>query len=559
MGIFDAFSSIFTGPEKIDPYNPDASKFQYGGQNEQEFGALAGNLSQRTAPQADYSKMAEGRNYGAMSRGDQNFAINQYKSILANPKGSIAQQQLQAGQDANVAAMAGMAKSGDASQRAGAGRQAMVQGGMMQAQTNQQAALLQAQERQMATQGLAQAATAQRAQELQLMGIDAQTAQYQAMLEMQSRSLNDQTMLGLKGLGQNASMAQMNAGMGLEGMRSGNAMGAAQFNAGAENQYNAAILGTAATLGAGALAGGGGAPPPQPNPYTATSSSYGSDPRMKEKLASAQSQVRDLKGMLGNVLGTGPRPLEQQRSVSSVKDTVANDADARRMLLEDQVAQGREEERTRKLVSAAQGTGPQPDVITENPGVGQVARDFSTPIEPWEQQLLEKNALRSSGVMQPNEVQASDERSKEKIRTLENALELATSGQAPMAPPGEMQRPMVQQPNVQGLDRAYQQEASRAFGEMEPKTWEYDAEHQQYGRGPQVGIVTSDLKKTPAGRGIMATTPDGMEGFNPGQAASLALAAQADTERRTRRLEEALGLIENDKRQEYRGMGVELR
>lgn len=165
-------------------------------QNRQEW------WQQRESPYVDYSDYVSDRIRGNQSRDAMEAWTKDIQNQLAQSRAgnapSVAQNQLQAGLDANMRqqqAMAAGARGGAAS-RAAADRQAAMAGAQMGMQTNQQAAQLRAQEQianeQMYNAMLSDAYTQMRAQDLQAAGMSGDMAYRQAALEQQQTELNDQ-------------------------------------------------------------------------------------------------------------------------------------------------------------------------------------------------------------------------------------------------------------------------------------------------------------------------------------------------------------------------------
>lgn len=254
MGAAYGLSKLMGGAPQVNPYKPDKDKFKYGGTNEGEWQQKGAAAGARAAPKAGYSQygMDQDRANAGMARQTQNDAVNAYRELLKNPQNSVAQQQLKQGTDANVNNMMSVARSGSGD-NSGAQRQALFGGMQAGAQMNQQAGVLRAQETQAATKGLADAAMQQRTQDLQSMGLDANMAQFQAQMELNQGALNDKYSLGLYGLGQNASMADLNAGMGLEQLKGQQSLGAQTANAQAAASEQGALYGMMGTAGAAGM------------------------------------------------------------------------------------------------------------------------------------------------------------------------------------------------------------------------------------------------------------------------------------------------------------------
>lgn len=183
----------------------------------------------------------------------QQMAFAQQLMNQANGVGpSVAQQQLQAGTDQNIAAQMALAASGRPTNAAYAQRLAMQGIAGSQQQMAQQSAMLRNQE-QLNAQGLLGQALAQGR------GQDIGMATDQAKIGLQSQALKDQFNLGLTGLGTQRDVAQMQGAFGLadlqEQSKKRRAQGVGALSGLLAGAGSSAITG--ATAGSGASAGSG--------------------------------------------------------------------------------------------------------------------------------------------------------------------------------------------------------------------------------------------------------------------------------------------------------------
>lgn len=257
-----ALANEFLGDEEVDAYKPNKEAFNYDGKEGYYYSDRAAGAQSRDAARADYNLAMQDRAQSNMARTGQIEAANNYRAMLNGNEYSSAWQQLRDSTQQNIAQQMAMARTAgnDANMR----RAAVLGGAQAQQQMVGQGALLRAQEYAAATKGLAEVSTAQRAQELQAMGVSAQMAQYQAMLEQQNKQANDAYSLGMYGLGQNADQFKTQSQIAYENMMSGNSMSAAQFNAEQENaRRNAALQAGATAFGYGMQYGAGSSSQPK--------------------------------------------------------------------------------------------------------------------------------------------------------------------------------------------------------------------------------------------------------------------------------------------------------
>jgi hypothetical protein len=210
-----------------------ASDFSYGGQaqkvdkwgnriygtgsayrEQQRYKDLGAGMANRSGPQIDYTNANQDRGLGMDTRAQNAGSLGLMRDAARGDAPSAAVQTMNAGRDAAINAGAAAANSarGGAQNYAAAQGNAMQGAGQQMLQTNQQAGIARAGEMTAARGQYSQALYAQRAQDLQAHGLDAQSAQAQAELEMQQRELNDRSRLAYEGMGQNVNMAQLQAG-----------------------------------------------------------------------------------------------------------------------------------------------------------------------------------------------------------------------------------------------------------------------------------------------------------------------------------------------------------
>lgn len=265
-GIGGAFNDLMGGNNRYHQADPnvDLSKYGYG----PEYRGVAGYQYQgdqaalQRGPRVDTTNSDQARRLQGYSRDSSNDALEMMRSAALGNQPSVAQQQLQMGRDQaiqNGMAMANSVRGGGANLAAaqmGAQRQA----GEMMGQVNQQQAQLRAQEMTAARGQYMQAAAQQRAQDLQLQGLDADSAFRQAQLELQGQTAGQQYALGLYGLGQHAADSATAAAIKGQEDRMAGSLGAGQINAGissgnaaAAAQGGSQVLGTAAGLAGAAM------------------------------------------------------------------------------------------------------------------------------------------------------------------------------------------------------------------------------------------------------------------------------------------------------------------
>lgn len=256
------------GGEKVEAYNPDQDAYSYSEHAGSGAGSRrnADNAQLRTGPAVDYYNAGESRALAQGSRHQMEQYIGDLGRWANDASSSVAAQQFRQQSDAAAQQAMAVARSGRGGNMALAQRDGLQAQATMGQQAAAQAATLRAQEQQQYQMMMGQMLAQQRAQDLQAQGLDAQQAQYQAMLEMQQRQLNDQTSLGYDSLGHQQTMGAMQGSMAADAARGGYQMQAAVANSQADAQRDGQMLGLiggAATGGLGLLRGsGGGGPKP---------------------------------------------------------------------------------------------------------------------------------------------------------------------------------------------------------------------------------------------------------------------------------------------------------
>lgn len=230
---------------------PTKSDFSYGGTGEAAFQGWGNALYNRPAVQADLGQFNESRGLGMQSRQGIEQQIGHLRQLANDPGKSQAAMQMKAGGAQNMMQALALARSGGGSGAAqGANLRAAQMGNMQAGQTlNQQTGIMRAQEIAQANQQIGQMQMQQRAFDLQSAGLDAQTAMQQAQLELGSQQLGQQGLLGMLGLGQNASALEQ------KGMTDywKTLLGAEAAQMQAKQQGLSALVGGGAALGAAFL------------------------------------------------------------------------------------------------------------------------------------------------------------------------------------------------------------------------------------------------------------------------------------------------------------------
>lgn len=218
---------------------------------------IAGALSRqgasyqgRAGTQINDPFAAANRGLGMEARGAQGDALGLMRAAALGQQPSAAQIQMGQGIDAALASQMAAANSarGGGANIALAQRNAASQGSAMQTAGINQAAALRAQEMAQARGAYSEAAQQQRAQDLQLSGMDAQTAFQQAQLEAQQRAQNDAMQRAYEGMGMDAQTAQLNANMQQYGADRGVGIAAANRESQDQKDWTAAGIGALGTL-----------------------------------------------------------------------------------------------------------------------------------------------------------------------------------------------------------------------------------------------------------------------------------------------------------------------
>lgn len=229
-----ALKTLITGPDEV----------KVGAKTKEAF---KNPFLQQGMGQINKEKQGLGQSYLDQSQQDefrqgQQGLISQLQARAAGTAGpSLAEQQLQQGQEANIKAQLSRA----ASQRGGynplAARQTAQDIAMGGQQVNQQAALLRSQEQQQAEQALAGALQAGRQQDI---GVQ--------QLSVQEQQARDQLIQQYVAMGLSLQQAQFQANQDFQKLR----VGVGQQNAAAQQQHASGLLSGIAGVGAGLASGG---------------------------------------------------------------------------------------------------------------------------------------------------------------------------------------------------------------------------------------------------------------------------------------------------------------
>lgn len=241
--VWGAVSDPFKG-ETVDPHEPDQENFKYRGQGEGYFQQRAEAADKKQLPW----QVNAARQQALASRAQIDQQMQDTQRQMRDPNSSVAQQQLRAGTDANMAQSLALARSasGGAGAQAAALRQAQFTNSTAGTQANQQAATLRAQEQTGWQNQLNQLAAQQRASDLQSQGLEGQLGL--GLMGEQTKAA-----LGNLALGQQAAAYQQRGGIGYEQTKSGNIMAAQMANQQADTQRDASLMGLA-SVGLGGLA-----------------------------------------------------------------------------------------------------------------------------------------------------------------------------------------------------------------------------------------------------------------------------------------------------------------
>jgi hypothetical protein len=276
-------------PVRVRATELDRADYAYGGRSSDSYMQEADQIAQRQALQGQFgmADAARAQQQAAMGQMGQTRGMMEQAALGQAP--SLAEAQMQGGIDRGIQAQMAMANSarGGAAARAGAMRQAQMQGADIQAGVANQAAQLRAQE--MAT-ARGQLLGADQAQQQALGAIrasDQGQATTNLQAQMQNRAQNDQMMANLYGMGNQAAMTEMQARQALAGTQAQNDMTVQLANANLEAGHQAQQTELNKQLvsgGAGATAGA----------IAATIPLMFSDRRAKEKVKKADDDIDDL-------------------------------------------------------------------------------------------------------------------------------------------------------------------------------------------------------------------------------------------------------------------------
>jgi hypothetical protein len=462
------------GGNQVDPYQPGRGSFNYRGTGEGEFSGRAGAAQTRAAPGYE-----------------QQRALGELRAY--DPR-AAAQAQLKLGQEANMRQSLAMARSGPGG---AAGQTAALNAAM----ANQATA---------GNQINAQAAAAAEQAKLQQLGMQGSLAGQIAGTELQSRGLNDQYALGLYGLGQKASLADLQGRMGYEQLMSQNQMAGLLANQQAAQQNKAGIWNLVGSVAGGLL---------------------GSDPRAKTEIqpvgqpeiraaGSGQPEIRAAGGV--QVPQVAPPPLEEQRRDERVRMQAQEDALEQSQAKEER--QGRSD--TTRMVLSQLGQGMS--------GGTDYAKDFLTRYEVPD--------LIGSGIDMKRDV---------------TPVERAYAPEQVAGDRFEQQPP----PGNQGaLAKAAAAQGSYSY-RYKP---EFAAREGVSAEQRQVGPMADEMAQNPAYASSVRQGPDGMLRVDAGRAALANVAVTSDLAREQERLKTELdeirsrnvGALESDVRPASTGRSV---
>ena len=236
----------------------DSNKYEYGGQagaaREQagQYQALGQQSQYRDAAQADYTAANADRQNAALARAQQDQALGLQRDAALGNAPSVAQMQMQAGQDQAMRGQEAMrASARGASGVAMADYGAAANIAATQQQTTQQMGTLRAQEMAQARDAYMQGATGMRGMDYSAAQQAAGMAQFQTEQQMRQRQMNDQRELGMYGAAEGVRSLQMQGNLQQQ---------SAMMNAYLENQrlYQAREAGQAASTMQGVQMGIGG-------------------------------------------------------------------------------------------------------------------------------------------------------------------------------------------------------------------------------------------------------------------------------------------------------------
>jgi hypothetical protein len=374
--------------------------------------------------------------------------------------------------------------------------------------------------------------------------------------------MNDQYALGMYGLGQKSSMAQMQGTMGYEGLRSGNIMGAQAANAQLDAQRDASLLGLGGTLGAAGIMASDvrakeeiapiGPQPEAARPMRMPIASESeadtnveqymprweapdvvSDQQSKEQIAKLREKNSALESAYAAVTGGKPDKLQRMPVPSR---SYANEAEFHAAAAREYGANQRalEAERKQQIAYAMQQEEQRKDA-TAMRGLAEYERD----------RMLQSDAQRQAPAFDQSgdgpakfvfttpQPTLSDRKSKEYISALETALDNVRNEQVG----GIRGAPTRRFDDVPPAVQAQASIPAYSFKYREPFA-------SQHGGERRVGVMAQDLERNPLYASSVKTGPDGYKRVDSGQATMANIAADAemarivsDQERRLRAVE----------------------
>lgn len=200
------------GAKRAGGYDPNAYAYSASGMGARERGVmyddLAADAQKRAAAQADY---ARARGLLGQGAGDQAEALGLQRSAALGAAPSVAQLQLQAGQDAAMRSQESMrASARGASGVALADYGAAANVAFGQQQVNQQSGILRAQEMAQARDAMAQTASAARGQNIQSAGVEGGWTQFDTEQQMRQREMNDRRDAAMRAAAEGVAQSQAN-------------------------------------------------------------------------------------------------------------------------------------------------------------------------------------------------------------------------------------------------------------------------------------------------------------------------------------------------------------
>jgi hypothetical protein len=267
-GLMGGVGKLLGTNSTVPGYQVDPNAYQYGGhaggadEAQQAYEKLGQQLQSRQGATIDQSLTAEDRFRQQQLMGQEGGLAKTFQDQMSGKAPSLAESQMKAATDQSIASQMAMARSQGGAGAALGARNAANMGSQMQMGAAQQSMIGRIQEEQNAAQNLSGLYGQIGGQGQGLMVADAQQAAAQAALNQQQYGLNNQALMGLYGMGQQAQMAQLTAqGAGQQaGLEAtGQQMGQGEANAANNVQMLKSIAGGVsggAGAGAGAAAAG---------------------------------------------------------------------------------------------------------------------------------------------------------------------------------------------------------------------------------------------------------------------------------------------------------------